>query len=314
MKKICGLFRTTAIFTRINIITGRYLSSSSAALDPELKDYSPVQLAHRVYEPRKASEKLPLIILHGLFGSKQNWKSLAKVYSADRKVVTVDLRCHGDSPQSNDLGQVEMSEDLKHLLSDLNLSKVDLLGHSLGGKVVMITALTKPELVNSLVCVDIAPAFSKGLVTLSEVLPAMNRVVEYFDPTFPLSTVRKDVFIQLSDDFPDAGFRHFVISNIVEKDGLYVWRTDPNLVSANWDKILGFPHFEYGTFFAGRTLFVGGEKSPYISAENTSEILRLFPKSKIIHIPDAGHWVHAEKSTEFLKITNTFFNGSSADS
>lgn len=114
------------------------------------RDYStkvaPVTLSYASYESTNSpseNDPAPLIVKHGLFGSKSNWNSLCKVYHKEtqRKVIAVDARNHGDSPHTDQHSYEHLAQDLKHLLEQLKLTKAAFLGHSMGGRAVMYFAL-----------------------------------------------------------------------------------------------------------------------------------------------------------------------------
>ena len=116
----------------------------------------------------------PLVILHGLFGSKRNWSSIARILGEQRRVFTVDLRNHGQSPWDPSHDYASLADDVARFIEERVGSPAAVLGHSMGGKVAMILALTRPELVERLIVVDIAPAASSG--TLIKALHAMKAV------------------------------------------------------------------------------------------------------------------------------------------
>lgn len=104
-----------------------------------------VNMAFRVFDCDSSSKVPPLIIMHGLFGSKRNWKSfsgfLQKQTVPQRKIITVDARNHGSSPHANEHTYLHMAEDIKVLLNKLKIQKASLLGYSMGGRAMMTFAL-----------------------------------------------------------------------------------------------------------------------------------------------------------------------------
>src|SRR6478672_1449510 len=99
----------------------------------------------------------PLLILHGLFGSLENWRSMARRLSAEFQVFSIDQRNHGESPHSSEMTYEMMAEDVAELLRETKLRRVNVLGHSMGGKTAMQFSLSHPEAVERLVVADIAP-------------------------------------------------------------------------------------------------------------------------------------------------------------
>lgn len=130
-----SVFKTFRICPRILY---RYIASTSENADA-------VDLAYASYESTGDTDcsRPPLVILHGLLGSKNNWNSMSKAVhrTTGRKVISVDARNHGDSRHSSQHTYVHMAHDVMKLLKKLELSKVSVLGHSMGGRTAMVLSL-----------------------------------------------------------------------------------------------------------------------------------------------------------------------------
>ncbi|XP_053979849.1 protein ABHD11 [Hylaeus anthracinus] len=274
----------------------------------------PVKLAYASYESMKGtknSSKHPIILMHGLFGSKNNWNSLSKAIhqQTDRKVITIDARNHGDSPHSTEMSYEHMAKDVVQLMNDLEFEKSILVGHSMGGSTMMYVALYYPELVEKLVVVDMSPVrTSPKLMEIKKVFRAMQTVQLNNIPT--LTKARKVAEEQLANhDVKPLAIRQFLTMNLVEaNNGKYKWRVNLPVLEQNFDSnIAKFPRSETKVY-EGPTLFIGGANSDYIQVEDHNEIKKYFPSSQFVYISDADHWVHADKPTEFLKIAVNFIN------
>ncbi|XP_030009457.1 sn-1-specific diacylglycerol lipase ABHD11 [Sphaeramia orbicularis] len=265
---------------------------------------SPVNLTYDVFDGK--GESTPLVFLHGLFGSKSNFHSIAKslVQRTGRKVLTVDARNHGNSPHSPVLTYEAMSSDLKHLLSQLRIEKCILIGHSMGGKTAMTTALMQPGLVERLVVVDISPTQTTARGNFQYYIRAMQEVK--VSSNLPRSTARRMAEDQLRSLVKEHSVRQFLLTNLVEQNGHYAWRVNLDSISAHLDSIMSFPSFD--TVYEGPTLFLGGANSAYISSDDYPEIQRLFPYADIQYIPDASHWIHADKPLDFISSIITFLH------
>ncbi|CAG5872772.1 unnamed protein product [Menidia menidia] len=272
---------------------------------------SPVNLTYDVFDGK--GESTPLVFLHGLFGSKSNFHSIAKslVQRTGRKslncplssqVLTVDARNHGNSPHNPVLTYEAMSSDLKHLLSQLHIEKCVLIGHSMGGKTAMTTALTQPSLVERLVVVDISPAQSPTRTNFRYYIQAMQEMKISTD--IPRSTARRMAEDQLRSLVKEHSVRQFLLTNLVEHNGHYSWRVNLEAIAAHLEEIMSFPSFK--TIYEGPTLFLGGASSAYISSDDYPEIQRLFPYADIQYIPDASHWIHADKPLDFISSISSF--------
>lgn len=262
----------------------------------------PVNLTYDVFDGK--GDNTPLVFLHGLFGSKSNFHSIAKslVQRTGRKVVTVDARNHGNSTHSPDLTYEAMTSDLKQLLGQLHIGKCVLIGHSMGGKVAMTTALSQPSLVERLVVVDISPAQTTARTNFHAYIQAMKDVKISSD--LPRSTARRMAEDQLRKLVKERSVRQFLLTNLVEQNGHYAWRVNLDAISAHLDDIMSFPDFS--STYEGPTLFLGGASSAYISSDDYPEIQRLFPCADIQYIHDASHWIHADKPLDFISSIISF--------
>jgi pimeloyl-ACP methyl ester carboxylesterase len=230
----------------------------------------------------------PLLIAHGLFGSARNWGVIAKRLSQKRRVITVDMRNHGNSAWQGSHSYPDMADDLAQVLD----GPTDILGHSMGGKAAMVLALQNPPLVNRLIVADIAPV----TYTHSQMGPidAMRKV------DLTTITSRSDAKEQLGELEP--GVADFLLQSLDMRDRR--WRLNLDVLAAEMDKIIGFPAVT-GTF-SGPTLFLSGGTSDYVQASARPTIKTLFPAAKFAKIPGAGHWLHAEKPREFEAAVSAF--------
>ncbi|KAG5314194.1 ABHDB protein, partial [Acromyrmex insinuator] len=275
----------------------------------------PVKLAYTSYESVKELKqdvKEPIIIMHGLFGSKNNWNSLSKTIhqKTKRKVIAVDARNHGDSPHSSNMSYKDMAGDMIQLLKDLDFERAILVGHSMGGSAVMYTALNFPQHVKKLVIVDMSPVrTSPNLMQMERIFEAMRLVM--VDGSLTLSKARKTVDQQLSKSIKSNSMRQFILTNLVEADaGKYKWRVNlPVLEQAFSTQIAVFPNIG-SKIYDGPTLFIGGANSDYIQAKDHDAIKKLFTKAEFHYIDGASHWVHADKPSEFIELLATFINNS----
>ena len=231
---------------------------------------------------------VPLIIVHGLFGSARNWRVLQKRLSAERRVVAVDLRNHGDSFWDADNSYEALAADLAEVIT-ANGGVADVLGHSMGGKAAMVLALTRPELLRKLIVADIAPVAYTH--TQAGHIGAMKSV------DMSVVTRRIEADKQLATQVPNAPLRAFFLQSIELADGSARWKLNLEALGTEMPKIMGFPALN--ATFDGPTLMLHGGLSDYVKPEARPEILRLFPRAEFAEIEGAGHWLHAEKPREF---------------
>jgi len=242
----------------------------------------------------------PIIILHGLFGSGRNWQSIASFLAKEHTVYAIDLRNHGNSPHTDDMDYQHMADDVLKFLDGNNLSSVNVIGHSMGGKTAMWMALTQPERVNSLVVVDIAPIAYQH--NFDDVLGALRSV--------PLDIInsRQDAEQYLAKDIEEEGLRQFLLQNLHVNRQTWKWRINLDGINHSMPAITGFPETEQLLPYKKRSLFIAGSKSDYITKENGSKVKQLFPSARTMTVKEAGHWPHAEKPAVFKALIKPFFS------
>jgi len=239
----------------------------------------------------------PLIILHGLLGMGDNWVSLAKSFAdSGYEVHLIDQRNHGKSFHDEEMNYEVMLDDLEEYLTHHGLSQINLLGHSMGGKTAMFFAVRHPEKVKKMIIVDISPKYYS---------PHHHFIFEAIR-SLPLHiNSRKELESYLDQHLQNKPISLFLLKNLQrKKEGGFSWK--PNIsVLENALNDLGeaLPPM---SVFPKPVLFIKGEKSPYISSGDTALIRAHFPASKIINIPGAGHWVHAEKPHLFKEAVLNF--------
>ncbi|KAK2585177.1 hypothetical protein KPH14_008675 [Odynerus spinipes] len=229
-------FTTKSRFVRLGRSNVSLISSFLRFLSIDKTSYNstivtPVKLAYASYESMKEkpnAKRHPIVIMHGLFGSKNNWNSLSKAIhqKTERKVIAVDARNHGDSPHSSEMSYKHMAEDVVQLLNDLEFEKAILIGHSMGGSAMMYLALDKPDLVEKLVVVDMSPArASPTLTEMVKIFKAMRSVT--LDGSPSLTKARKMAEEQLAKTVKPLPLRQFLTMNLVEAEpGKYKWRVN----------------------------------------------------------------------------------------
>ena len=252
-------------------------------------------LAYTEFHPPRADD--PILILHGLFGSGRNWHTIAKTLSLQRSVYCLDLPNHGASPWRETMTYTEMALDVLDLIAVLDLGAPTLIGHSMGGKVAMTLALTRPELVKSLIVVDIAPtAYNHDFLPYLRALGAL-----------PLETLasRQQANTLLSAAIADPILRGFLLQNLERNADGWRWRCNLAALERCQADLLDFPSFDNASYH-GPTLFIKGEDSSYIHPQLFDGIASLFPKAQRATIPDSGHWIHAQNPEAFLTTVSSF--------
>ncbi|MDB6066702.1 MAG: alpha/beta hydrolase [Pedosphaera sp.] len=239
----------------------------------------------------------PLIVLHGMFGSLDNWQPISRKLGESFQVFALDLRNHGRSPHSDAISYPLMAEDLREFMAAHNLSRAHVMGHSMGGKTAMQFALLHPEQVEKLVVVDIAPkAYPPWNMPIIEALLALD--LRSFGH-------RPEIEAALAPAIPSLTLRQFLLKSLTrDESGAFVWKINLDALQRNYPLLN--QRIGDGQTFAGPVLFIRGGRSEYIEETDRALIEAQFPHAEMTTIAGAGHWVHAEAPDEFVRIVKDF--------
>ncbi|HDY84799.1 hypothetical protein LCGC14_0809350 [marine sediment metagenome] len=243
-------------------------------------------------------EGRPLVILHGLFGSSDNWRGIAKTLSDYAQVISVDLRNHGQSPHSVKQTYALMAEDLAELCDRLKLDKVNIIGHSMGGKVAMAFSQRYPQYIDKLVVVDIAPKqYHDAHSHIFKALLALD---------LSLYTNRSDVDNALKMTLPNKAVRQFLLMNLELSGEALSWRLNLQALYDNYSELLDAVCEDETVMIPSS--FIRGGQSDYILEDDEDLIRTRFPYSELVTIEQAGHWLHADAPQQFLSKITEFFD------
>ncbi len=246
-----------------------------------------------------------IIILHGLYGSSDNWHKISQKLSSEFSVYTLDLRNHGNSPHSDDFTIGVMADDLREFFDDLKLSKAIIIGHSLGGKVAMEFASKHPEFVEKLIIVDIAPrTYSENEFTERR----NHRFIINYLKSIDLQKFknRSEALEEMSKIDPTGRLKFFMMKNIKrQKDGKLAWKINIKAIADNLSDLLNKYELKLSEITCP-VLFVKGEKSEYLTENDFKMIKNELPNAEFTIIKDATHWLHSEKPDEFVEIVRNF--------
>ena len=239
----------------------------------------------------------PVILIHGMFGSLSNLGNLARCLSNQFRVISVDLRNHGDSPHDSVFDMATMAEDILYLMDILSLPTAFIVGHSLGGKVGMQLALSHSDRVIKLVVADISPVTYQPRND-----PALNGLIALSEASIQNRNQAEEL---LADFISDSQTRAFLLKNLKRNDDRFVLKLNMNAVIENYGTALvAAPS---GDRFDNPCLFIKGETSAYIQEKHRPIIKDMFPNSQVNVISGAGHWLHAEKPKLFNNQVMEFF-------
>ena len=240
----------------------------------------------------------PLLILHGFLGMSDNWKTIGLQFASDGfQVHLLDLRNHGRSFHSDEFSYELMVQDVYEYCLANNLEKINMIGHSMGGKTAMLFAVTYPERIEKLIIADIGPKFYPQ--HHQTILQGLNAV------DFSKKPSRSEVEEIMSHYITDFGTRQFLLKSLYwQEPGQLAFRFNLRVFNKKIEEIgKALPE---NAVFSKPTLFIRGGKSDYILNEDFENLKKHFPDSTIETIPDAGHWLHAENPKMFCKIASSF--------
>lgn len=263
---------------------------------------------------REEGEGFPLIIVHGLYGSSDNWLTVGKKLSSRFKVYMIDQRNHGRSPNSDEHSYEVLKNDLAGFFDQHKIGKAIVMGHSMGGKTAMCFAADYPERIEKLIVVDIAPKDYFLLNDESQYFLHKNILQAMLDIDFNRMESRKEVENYLLERIDSAQIVQFLLKNVHRRkeNHQFEWRLNVNALFDNLDEIISgvnerwfedrLPIFNY------QVLFIKGANSNYILPEDYKTIRRIYPEAQIVEIPNAGHWLHAEQPVLFMEVVEQFLD------
>ena len=249
---------------------------------------------------REMGQGQPLLILHGLFGSSDNWLTIAKQLAEDYRVFLIDQRNHGQSPHSEEWNYTVMANDIAYFCKQHQLENIYIVGHSMGGKTVMKMAELFPQTINKMIVIDIAPRYYP--VHHHQILSALKSI------NFEEVISRKQAEDILQKSIEDTGTRQFLLKNIYWiSDGKLAWRFNLDVISNLIEIVSEATPSDVQKVCNIETIFIKGEKSAYIKLDDELSIHQQYPNSKVITISNAGHWVHAENPIALHATMLNFF-------
>lgn len=288
--------------------------------------WRPVNLAYISYERKDSQGKSPLVVQHGLFGCKENWKKVGKEINliSKRSVFALDGRNHGESPHSIEMSLALMAKDIRHFTNQVGIQKISFMGHSFGGRIGMMLAMMYPKILDKLVVVDTTPlAVQESALKSSQILRA-TAVLKNMEPELRqcqgykcglaaekaiehILKDKRDIAVLLSNLKTSNGNvkPREVTTNGVKMDPNSLWRVNLDSILSN-PCLTDFPDFDERVAYKGQTLFIQGRKSLQIKPSDEPNIKRLFPNAEFVWLEETGPWLHLEKHKEFLRQVTRF--------
>jgi len=245
---------------------------------------------------KKLGEGKPLFVLHGVFGMLDNWMTIGRNWAKEYAVFLIDVRNHGHSEHTEDMSLEAMAEDIKELMDHLDLKSINLLGHSMGGKIAMKFAMLHPMCLDKLVVVDIGPKkYPMHHQRIIKGLKSLN-ISDYKS--------RGEADKALSEWIDEPGTRQFLLKNLYWKSkGELALRMNLPVIADALLNIIDTSGYES---VLTPTLFVRGLDSEYITDEDIPSIQLQFVNGEVADVAGAGHWVHAQKPKKLYDLVLSF--------
>lgn len=247
----------------------------------------------RLQTEQSAVNGAPILLIHGLFGSLDNLGVLARGVRDARPTLQVDVRNHGLSPRSDEMHYAAMAQDIVDTLDAQAIEQVDVIGHSMGGKIAMALSAVAPERIGKLVLIDIAPVDYQTR-RHDEIFAAIRAV------SAAGATRRSEAAALMRQHVAEEGVIQFILKSFVDGE----WRFN---VPVLWDNYAAISGWEAVPPWPHPALFIRGGDSPYLDGQHRDALLQQFPQAQAHVIGGAGHWVHAEKPDAVLRAVRRFF-------
>jgi pimeloyl-ACP methyl ester carboxylesterase len=240
-----------------------------------------------------------LVFLHGLMGFGANWRKIVSSLEDSFHILTFDQRGHGRSMKPpTGYAPEDYAHDLLEILNVLGWQKINLVGHSMGGRNAISFASQFPHRVISLVIEDIGPTSDPNDVSRYQNL--LGKV-----PT-PFSS-KKEAKEFLLNDFGDPVMGNYFYSNLVENDeGLVDWRFSKEGILESVRMGRKEDRWKEVQYLAMPTLLIRGENSTELSQETYEKMLQINKKIEGVVIAQSGHWVHFDQPEKFTQKLKEF--------
>jgi pimeloyl-ACP methyl ester carboxylesterase len=256
---------------------------------------------------KDTTAETPVLLLHGLLGSKRNFASLASSLGnqleKQRRIIGVDLRNHGDSDHAPEMTYTAMAKDVLEFMNSQGLEKAVLIGHSMGGKIAQAMSLLYPERVDGLVVLDIAPVeYSSNdphWKAVEDIMHAMRSVED--------ASTKAVLDKQLRTSIPDPNLRAFVLTNYDARSK--GWKIPVSTICNQLDCIAGFDVTKVtSNCYEGDVFIIHGGQSRFVRHAYMDRIAELFPNHMLTTIRGAGHWVHAEAPDDTIALLKRYLD------
>jgi pimeloyl-ACP methyl ester carboxylesterase len=249
---------------------------------------------------RKYGSGKPVIILHGLYGLSDNWAWYGRQLGEKYSVFTPDLRNHGLSPHDDGMNYYAMVSDLEEFLETHNIENPVLIGHSMGGKVVLQYLKENPGKASAAIILDISPKRYRANQSHMNILETMSSI------NLLRISSRKEISEKIKEKIEDERLQNFVLKNLHRQGkDIFSWKPNVEVLETALEDI--FDEITPPVRKPGIPVqFIKGALSQYIKDEDKEEIGKFWSDRPVITVPGASHWLHADNPDFLINVLEDF--------
>ena len=218
----------------------------------------------------------------------------------------LDARNHGKSFHSKGMDYKTQAADIINFMDKLEISKSNVIGHSMGGKTAMALACTDPQRVDKLCIMDIAPFNYNG--RMGKYYSQIQDMLQFIKHEDIRNKSRKEIEIMCHEKFDDPNLGYLISSNLKGKDGEYEWRIGIDYLIEGFEQVGGWEELEKN--FDGPALALVGENSVHtVKSPLTIDLKQRYSRFrniKIEIIKNAGHFIHVDNPVAVKEALNKF--------
>ena len=236
-----------------------------------------------------------IIILHGFMGQSDHWVPIGKKLAQNYTVYILDQRNHGQSFWDDDFSYLALAEDLHRFIKTHNINNPSIIGHSMGGKVLMQYLVQHPDFgINKPIVIDILPIDYSPNPDIKKMIDlGKNTDISQFSS-------REEIGNYLEENGIHSRFKKLILKNISLKDGKFSWKINIAAMHQTFDSV--FSGISRDIIYPKEIYFIKGAESDLISQDGYDKTLKKFPKAQLLTIENAGHWLHIEKASTLVEL------------
>lgn len=256
------------------------------------------------YHVEVTGKGFPLVLLHGFTGDSTTWTTFSKKWCQERQVIVIDIIGHGKTDSPTDVKRYDMLsvvEDVKKILESLGISKTDMLGYSMGGRLALSFAIQYPECIRQLILESSSP----GLESEKERMnrrendekicrfieeQGIEKFVEYWG-NIPLFSSQKKLPQQKQKEIQEQRLQNNPVGLCNSLRGMGTGS------QPSW--------WEHLQNFQGETLLVTGSLDEKF-CNIAKRMETLMTNANWITVEECGHAIHVEQPEKFGTIVKEF--------